>query len=123
MLDHRLWSDKLHVHLDLGEWQADLVVLFLRLEVTLDAVVNESDEASGDNDTEQDVRWCWGRIYELDLLGNISECLEHALVADPHRARRHPSTGSLLSSYLGRRLHLRDDVSDSSAAIVLEEMI
>jgi hypothetical protein len=39
------------IHLQGCEWESDLVVLGLRVEVTLDAVVDEGDEACGDDDT------------------------------------------------------------------------
>lgn len=48
MFHHRLWSDELHV--DRCEWYSDLVG-FLGMEASLDAVINEGDEACCDNDT------------------------------------------------------------------------
>lgn len=60
------------------------MVLGLRVEVTLDAVVDEGDEACGDDDTVDFVRWGQVRLRGIDLLGNVSECPQNALIADPH---------------------------------------
>lgn len=72
MFDHGLWPNELHVHLDLCKWQANLSVLVLGLKATLDAVVDESNEASSDDDTEVEVRYCSGIcLYIVHLLRNI----------------------------------------------------
>jgi hypothetical protein len=54
VLDEATRPDELHV--GLHEWEADLVGLLLGVEATLDAVVDKSDEARGDNNTERTVR-------------------------------------------------------------------
>ena len=60
MLDQRLGPDVLHIDLGLCQWQAHCGV-FLGMETTLDAVVDEGDETSCDDDAEELIRIA-GRI-------------------------------------------------------------
>ena len=72
----------------------------LGVEVSLDAVINQGYKTRCNDDTML-VRYD-RKTTTGNLLGNIGECLEHALVGDPHGAWRHPSTSPFLVAYLRR---------------------
>jgi hypothetical protein len=106
MFGHCFWADEFHFQGCEGE--VDGVASF-GVEAALDAVVDQSHETSGDDNTVV-VRWEWLDLVARNLLRNIRECLQDALVADPHRAWRHPSTSRIFFTDLQRRTHLGHDM-------------
>lgn len=114
MFGHCFWADEFHFQGCEGE--VDGVASF-GVEAALDAVVDQSHETSGDDNTVV-VRWEWLGLVARNLLRNIRECLQDALVADPHRAWRHPSASCIFFTDLQRRTHLGHDMRHNLVAHV-----
>lgn len=59
-------------------------------------------------------------LCSWDLLSNVGECLQDAVVADPHGTWRHPSASHDFGFDLAGRSHLRDNVGNNVSVISVE---